>query len=69
MCDSINRYIARARIIQELKELDIMSPSTTKKRIYNPLTGKYYEIRQRDSAYGVAGQIKGLWSSKKKKHS
>jgi hypothetical protein len=46
-----------------------MSPSTTKKRIYNPLTGKYYEIRQRSSAYGEAGQIKGLWISKKKKQS
>ena len=46
-----------------------MSPATTKKRNYNPLTGKYYEIRQRSSAYGEAGEIKGLWSSKKKKSS
>ncbi len=40
-----------------------------KKRIYNPVTGKYYEIRQHSSKYGTAGQIKGLWSSKKKKSS
>jgi hypothetical protein len=39
----------------------------SKKRIYNPLTGKYYELRQRSSKYGDSGEIKGLWSSKKKK--
>ncbi len=44
-----------------------MSPSTAKKRIYNPLTGKYYEIRQRSSAYGEAGQIEGVEQSKKKR--
>jgi hypothetical protein len=38
-----------------------------KKRIYNPVTGKYYEVRQRSSKHGKPGQIKGLWSSKKKK--
>jgi hypothetical protein len=44
-------------------------PSAQKKRIYNPVTGKYYEIRQHSSKYGTAGQIQGLWSSKKKKSS
>ncbi len=38
-----------------------------KKRIYNPVTGKYYEVRVRTTKYGKAGQIKGLWSLKKKK--
>ncbi len=38
-----------------------------KKRIYNPVTKKYYSIRQRTTKYGRAGQIKGLWSYKKKK--
>ncbi|WP_220681365.1 hypothetical protein [Methanofollis formosanus] len=42
--------------------------STQKKRIYNPVTGKYYAIRERSSRYGEAGQIKGLWSSKKRKN-
>jgi hypothetical protein len=37
-----------------------------KKRIYNPVTGKYYELRQRSSVNGEAGQIKGLWSSRRK---
>ncbi|WP_301676332.1 hypothetical protein [Methanoculleus methanifontis] len=37
-----------------------------KKRIYNPVTGKYYELRQRSSVNGEAGQIKGLWNSKRK---
>ncbi|MDO9327025.1 MAG: hypothetical protein Q7T80_18915 [Methanoregula sp.] len=44
-----------------------MSPSTARKRIYNPVTERYYEIRQNSSKYGEPGQIKGLWSSKKKK--
>jgi hypothetical protein len=38
-----------------------------RKRIYNPVTEKYYEIRQRSSKTGKKGQIKGLWSSKPKK--
>ena len=37
-----------------------------KRRIYNPVTGKYYEIRERSSKYGKKGQIVGLWSSRKK---
>lgn len=47
------------------KEEDIMV--NKKKRIHNPVTGKYYEIRQNSSKYGKAGQIKGSWSSKSKK--
>jgi hypothetical protein len=44
------------------------SPSSGKtKRILNPVTGKYYELRQRSTKHGDAGQIKGLWSSKKPK--
>ena len=35
-------------------------------KIYNPVTRKYYEIRQRTTEYGKAGQIRGLWSSSKK---
>ena len=38
-----------------------------RKRIYNPVTGKYYKVRERSSKYGKAGEIIGLWSSKKKK--
>ncbi len=38
-----------------------------KKRIYNPVTGKYYEVRQKSSKYGKPGQIKGLWDIKKSK--
>jgi hypothetical protein len=36
------------------------------KRIYNPVTGSYYELRERTSKTGRRGQIKGSWSSKKK---
>ncbi len=35
-----------------------------KKRIHNPVTGKYYEVRQRTTKKGKAGQIKGLWTPK-----
>ncbi len=40
---------------------------STKRRIYNPVTGKYYEIRQRTTKHGRRGQIKGLWKPKKKR--
>jgi hypothetical protein len=35
------------------------------KRIKNPVTGKYYEIRQRTTSNGTKGQIKGLWKQPK----
>ncbi|MDI3475193.1 MAG: hypothetical protein PWQ79_68 [Thermococcaceae archaeon] len=44
-----------------------MASSKKKKRIYNPVTGKYYELRQRTTKSGRAGQIKGLWHPPKKK--
>ncbi len=31
------------------------------KRILNPVTGKYYKIRQRNTQNGTKGQILGLW--------
>jgi hypothetical protein len=37
-----------------------------KKRIYNPVTETYYEIRQRTTEYGKKGEIKGTWKKKKK---
>lgn len=36
-----------------------------KKRIYNPVTETYYEIRQRTTEYGQKGEIKGKWKKKK----
>jgi len=42
-------------------------PPVKVKRIHNPVTGKYYELRQRTTEYGNAGEIKGLWSSKRRK--
>ncbi len=40
---------------------------TRRKRIYNPVTKKYYEIRQRTTSKGRAGQIKGLWKLRTRK--
>ncbi len=37
-----------------------------RKRIYNPVTGRYYTIRQRTTKFGRKGQIKGLWKPPKK---
>lgn len=42
-----------------------------KKRVYNPITSKYYALRQKTTKEGKKGQIKGAWhppkKSKKKK--
>ncbi len=41
------------------------------KRILNPVTGKYYKIRERNTSNGTKGQILGLWKQstiKKKKN-
>ena len=38
-----------------------------RKRIYNPVTGKYYAVRTRTTSKGRKGQIKGKWSPPKKK--
>jgi hypothetical protein len=44
-----------------------------KKRIHNPVTGRYYQIRQRSSSKGERGTIMGTWSppkddGRKKRH-
>ncbi|WP_337860586.1 hypothetical protein [Ferroplasma sp.] len=36
------------------------------KRIRNPVTGKYYAIRERNTVYGKKGEIKGLWKNPSK---
>ena len=33
----------------------------TKKRIYNPVTKKYYHVKNKTTKRGKIGQIKGLW--------
>ena len=38
-----------------------------KKRVYNPVTGKYYVLRQRTTKAGRKGQIKGLWKAPKRR--
>jgi hypothetical protein len=35
------------------------------KIIYNPITGTYYEIRQRITKYGKKGEITGKWKKPK----
>ena len=39
----------------------------TRKRIRNPKTGRYYQIRQRSSSKGRRGTIMGTWSPPAKK--
>lgn len=47
-------------------EVNKMTGKKKPRRIYNPVTGKYYEVRQKTTTEGRRGQIKGLWSSKKR---
>ncbi len=44
-----------------------MPSKKRKKRIHNPVTGKYYTVRQKTTKSGRRGQIKGLWHPPKKK--
>jgi hypothetical protein len=44
----------------------VTMPQPPKKRIYNPVTGTYYEVQQRTTDTRRRGQIKGSWSSKRK---
>ena len=46
-----------------------MSTADITKRVFNPVTGKYYSITERSSIYTEPGQIKGLWHLQKKKRS
>ena len=39
----------------------------TRKRIRNPVTGKYYAVRQKSTSAGTKGEIKGLWKNLQKK--
>lgn len=40
-----------------------MSITEVTKRVFNPVTGKYYSITERSSAYTEPGEIRGLWST------
>jgi hypothetical protein len=42
-------------------------PEGEKHRIYNPVTGRSYEINQHSSKYTRPGEIRGLWSYDEKK--
>jgi len=42
-----------------------MPSDDTKKRIHNPVTGRYYQIRQRSTCKGEKGTIMGTWSPPK----
>ena len=44
-----------------------MSPATAKKRIYNPVTQKYYEIRQHSSKYRGGRPDQGVVEFQKEK--
>jgi hypothetical protein len=50
----------------ELKTKEEEMPEK-RKRIYNPKTGRYYQIRQRSSSKGQKGTIMGTWSPPAKK--
>ena len=54
-------------MINKVKETEGEEVSkTAKKRIHNPKTGRYYQVRQRSSTKGRKGTIMGTWSPPKK---
>lgn len=56
-------------MINNIDEERNQMPKKAKKRIHNPKTGRYYQIRQRSSTKGPKGSIMGTWSPPKKKTS
>ena len=40
-----------------------MSSTEITNRVFNPVTGKYYSITKRPSAFTKPGEIRGLWST------
>ncbi len=62
-----NEFNEKRVILKENNKLDddnIISEenmSKTRKRIYNPITKKYYQLRQKTTSRGKRGEIKGLW--------
>ena len=47
-----------------IEELEQFIDEMTQKRIRNPQTGKYYQIRQKNTSKGKKGQIMGKWHKK-----
>ena len=47
---------------ETVKDIYKILYSETKQKIYNPVTGTYYNIRKRSSVYD--GKVKGLWDRK-----
>lgn len=37
-----------------------------KKKIFNPITKRYYKVKLESSKHGKKGQIKGLWKKRNK---
>jgi len=60
-CEHMNEAI---KGIYEI--LDVVKTQETTRKIYNPITGSYYNITERSSKYKEPGSIHGLWG---KKHS
>lgn len=54
-------------MVQDRMDRAHVSPDSPQKKIYNPVTGTYYEIREHSGKYKGPGHVKGLWSFEKKK--
>jgi len=51
----------------EIEVQEETMPKKKRKRIYNPKTKRYYQIRQRSSSKGQKGTIMGTWKPPIKK--
>jgi len=58
------KLLGKITIFEKNKVVDDFFNKSAKKkvakRIYNPITDKYYPVRQRTTSSGAKGQIKGL---------
>jgi hypothetical protein len=50
--------------VKDIYKIIYSEQSEIKWRIYNPVTGHYYNIVKKSSKYKESGSIKGIWKKK-----
>ena len=66
-CENINDAIKGIyEMLDMVKHQSNQPEEKTTRKIYNPVTNKYYDIVERSSKYKEPGSIKGLWGKEHK---
>lgn len=66
-CEHMNEAIKEIyEILDMVKHQTNQPEEKATRRIFNPVTGSYYNIAERSSVYKNAGDIKGLWRNEHK---